>query len=268
MSIRLSKACKDLNVGMTTAVEFLAKKGHKIVVDPNLKLSDDLHLLLAKEFNKDMALKIESERLSQERLLKEKAPSVSIEGYNKPKPVEKPVETIHVTISDDQLPHFKSVGHIDLDTKDKHSEVKAEVKVQVPAVEKAVVEKAEIPAPAVEKPVEVKVPEVKTVAEPKVAEVVKEKVIEKAVEKIVEEKEVIKKEVPVEVVQQQKEEPKKEVEIPVVVPVTAPKVEEKTSTPEPVVVEHKEQKVIRKEHTIIQEPKVEIIKPVKKFFFR
>jgi len=29
MSIRLSKACKDLNVGMATAVEFLAKKGTK-----------------------------------------------------------------------------------------------------------------------------------------------------------------------------------------------------------------------------------------------
>ena len=59
MSIRLSKACKELNVGMTTAVEFFAKKGHKIVVDPNLKLTDDMHLLLAKEFNKDMDLKIE-----------------------------------------------------------------------------------------------------------------------------------------------------------------------------------------------------------------
>ena len=48
MSIRLSKACKDLNVGMTTAIEFLAKKGHKLSVDPNLKLSDDLHLLQQK----------------------------------------------------------------------------------------------------------------------------------------------------------------------------------------------------------------------------
>ena len=86
MSIRLSKAIKDLNIGMHTAVEFLAKKGHKLALDPNLKLDDDLHLLLAKEFNKDMALKIESERLSQERLLKEKAPTVDLEGYNQPKP--------------------------------------------------------------------------------------------------------------------------------------------------------------------------------------
>ncbi|MDD4968513.1 MAG: translation initiation factor IF-2 [Paludibacter sp.] len=249
MSIRLSKACKDLNVGMTTAVEFLAKKGHKIVVDPNLKLSDDLHLLLAKEFNKDMALKIESERLSQERLLKEKAPSVSIEGYNKPKPVEKQAETIHVTISEDQLPHFKSVGHIDLDSKDKHSEVKAEIKTPTHVAEKPVVEK-----PVAEKPIVEKVVETKAVI-----------VEEKVVEKVVEEKVIVVKEVPVEVVQQVKEEPKKEVEVPAAVPAPQPIVEEKVIVPEPVKVEIIEDKVIKKEHKAKQEPLPEAEKPVKKF---
>jgi translation initiation factor IF-2 len=134
MSIRLSKACKDLNVGMTTAVEFLAKKGHKIVVDPNLKLSDDLYLLLAKEFDKDMALKLESERLSQERHLKEKAATVAIEGYEKTKPVEKQTETIHITIPEDQLPHFKPVGHIDLNAKVKQPSAKPVEKPIIPPV--------------------------------------------------------------------------------------------------------------------------------------
>ena len=125
MSIRLSKACKDLNIGMSTAVEFLATKGHKITVDPNYKLEDDLHLLLVKGFDKDMALKIESERLSQERQHKDKGSSVSIEGFNnQAQSVEKPVETIQVTISEDQLPHFKSVGHIDLTPKAKKAEPK------------------------------------------------------------------------------------------------------------------------------------------------
>jgi translation initiation factor IF-2 len=155
MSIRLSKACKDLNVGMTTAVEFLAKKGHKIVVDPNLKLSDDLHLLLAKEFNKDMALKIESERLSQERLLKEKASVVAIEGYNQPKPVEKPAETIPVSIPEDKLPHFKSVGQIDLKPKENKDIPKVE-EVQKPIV----VTQKEIEKKDIVKPEELK-PEVK-----------------------------------------------------------------------------------------------------------
>ena len=275
MSIRLSKACKDLNVGMTTAVEFLAKKGHKIVVDPNLKLSDDLHLLLAKEFNKDMALKIESERLSQERLLKEKAPSVSIEGYNKPKPVEKPVETIHVTISEDQLPHFKSVGHIDLDAKDKHSEVKTPDKVS----EKPVVEKPVIVAPVIEKVIEEKVVEAKVVeakvVEAKVIEakivepkVVEEKAIaveEKVAEKVLEEKEIVKKEVPIEIIRQVIEEPKKEVEVQVVIQEPQSKVVEKDITSEPVIVELNEQKAIKKEHKVSHEQKEEQVKPVKKF---
>ena len=225
MSIRLSKACKDLNVGMTTAVEFLAKKGHKVVIDPNLKLSDDLHLLLAKEFNKDMALKIESERLSQERQQKEKAASVSIEGYNQPKPVEKPVETIHVTIPEEKLPHFKSVGHIDLDTKDKTPEAQPEVKVPVKEVEKPVV--------------------------------VEEKAVEEKVVIIKEEPKVVEAPIVVEV--------KKEAETPVSKPQPQEKVEEKLTPSEPLIEEPKEIKVVLKEKKEVEEPKVELIKPIKKF---
>ena len=164
MSIRLSKACKELNVGMTTAVEFFAKKGHKIVVDPNLKLSDDMHLLLAKEFNKDMALKIESERISQERHLKEKAGTVALDGYNTPKPVEKQPETIHVSISEDQLPHFKSVGHIDLESKEKQTERKAVEPTPKSVAEKTiVVEKTteEVKVEVIKEQPKVVVPEVK-----------------------------------------------------------------------------------------------------------
>ena len=113
MSIRLSKAIKDLNVGLSTAVETLAKKGHKIPEDVNYKITDDEYLMLAKEFNKDMALKLESERLSQERLSKEKKDTVSIEGYEQKKPESKDV--IKASSSIDLRPKFKEVGHIDLD---------------------------------------------------------------------------------------------------------------------------------------------------------
>ena len=190
MSIRLSKACKDLNVGMTTAVEFLAKKGHKIVVDPNLKLSDELHLLLAKEFDKDMAMKIDSERLSQERHFKEKGESVAIDGYHQPKNVEKPTETIQVKITEDQLPHFKSVGHIDLDKKIK----KAEPVVQA-ATPKIILEEqlpVEKSSPAkVEPKVVAKAEVVETVAVEKEIEVLKSE--EVFVTKVVEEVPVAKK---------------------------------------------------------------------------
>ncbi len=190
MSIRLSKACKDLNVGMTTAVEFLAKKGHKIVVDPNLKLSDELHLLLAKEFDKDMAMKIDSERLSQERHFKEKGESVAIDGYHQPKNVEKPTETIQVKITEDQLPHFKSVGHIDLDKKIK----KAEPVVQA-AAPKTILEEqlpVEKSSPAkVEPKVVAKAEVVETIAVEKEIEVLKSE--EVFVTKVVEEVPVAKK---------------------------------------------------------------------------
>ena len=237
MSIRLSKACKDLNVGMTTAVEFLAKKGHKIVVDPNLKLSDDLHLLLAKEFNKDMALKIESERLSQERQLKEKAATVSIEGYNQPKPAEKSAEAIHISIPEEQLPHFKSVGHIDLSAKGKHSETKPEVTEQTPVAANPIV--VEKPVVVEEKPVEktevIKPEEIKEVKEIKTIEV---PVVEKAEEIVTP---------PV-----AKAEPEVAVETKEAPVVT--QIEEK-----------EEPKVFIKEEIATSKPKIEPIKPVKKF---
>ncbi|MCQ2312170.1 MAG: translation initiation factor IF-2 [Paludibacteraceae bacterium] len=65
--MKLIKACKELNIGMSTAVEFCAKQGKQIATDPNTRIDDDLYLLLAKEFNKDMAIKLEAERQNQER---------------------------------------------------------------------------------------------------------------------------------------------------------------------------------------------------------
>ena len=187
MPIRLSKACKDLNVGMSTAVEFLSKKGHKIETDPNLKISDDLYLLLAKEFDKDMALKLESERLSQERQSKEKAEVVAIDGYLQPKAEEKKEpETIRVTISEEQRPQIKAVGHIDLDsdkkprTPEKAKPVEVEKKKSVAeevapvAAKKESVEKEEIPAPKQEKPVELPKEEVQQAEKEIIPEKIKE----------------------------------------------------------------------------------------------
>ena len=192
MSIRLSKACKDLNIGMSTAVEFLAKKGHKISQDPNFKLSDEEYLLLAKEFNKDMAIKLESERLSQERQSKEKAETIAIEGYQKKTP-EKKDEVIRATVSSDLRPHIKEVGHIDLEKSKaapkpavKEIPVKEEVKVvaEEPVVEKPILEKKEeVKTSEVKKPVEVeeskKVEEVKVEPKPVVEE---KKIVQKPVE--------------------------------------------------------------------------------------
>ena len=71
MAIKLIKACKELNIGMSTLTAFCEKHGHPIESDPNVRIDDDLYLLLAKEFNKDMATKIEADRLVAERQARE-----------------------------------------------------------------------------------------------------------------------------------------------------------------------------------------------------
>ena len=150
MSIRLGKTLKDLNIGLSTAVEFLAKKGQKIESSPNYKLTDDQHMLLLKEFNRDMAAKLEAEQLRQQHHTKDKSTGVvAIEGYEQPQTKEKPKteEVIRVTVSEEQKPHFKSIGHIDLDAvnkpvrpeKKEEKQPKPEKKVE-PKVEKPIVE--------------------------------------------------------------------------------------------------------------------------------
>ena len=103
MAIKLIKACKELNIGMSTAVEFCKKQGKDIATDPNTRIEDDLYLLLAKEFNKDMALKLEAERQAQERQERETLKSVAIDEPKKPEHI--PTEVAKP----------KVVGKIDLD---------------------------------------------------------------------------------------------------------------------------------------------------------
>ncbi len=56
-SIRLGKAATEFNVGVTTIVDFLHKKGFKIDSNPNTKLSPEMHSLLLKEYQPDKAAK-------------------------------------------------------------------------------------------------------------------------------------------------------------------------------------------------------------------
>ena len=71
MAIKLIKACKELNIGMATLTAWCEKNGHSIESDPNVRIDDDLYLLLAKEFNKDQAMKIEAERQAAARAARE-----------------------------------------------------------------------------------------------------------------------------------------------------------------------------------------------------
>ncbi len=58
---RLNQIAKEVNVGIHTLVEFLAKKGHEVSPDPNNKISGELYGLLLKQFLPDKYVKEEVE---------------------------------------------------------------------------------------------------------------------------------------------------------------------------------------------------------------
>ena len=60
---RLSKAAREFNVGISTIVDFLHKKGFDLDPNPNTKLPHDAYILLVKEYSTDISVKKESEKL-------------------------------------------------------------------------------------------------------------------------------------------------------------------------------------------------------------
>ena len=129
MTIRLNKVTRDLNVGITTVVEFLQKKGHVIEASPNAKITEEQYAILVKEFSTDKNLKKESEKFIQERQNKERnKASISIEGYEQPKKEE----VIKTVVPEEARPKFKPVGKIDLDSLNKKP---APAKKEVPVEE-------------------------------------------------------------------------------------------------------------------------------------
>ena len=74
MAIKLIKACKELNIGMSTAAEWCQMNGYFVDIDPNFRLDDELYLQLAKQFNHDMAIKIMADQQAYE-CAKNEAPS-------------------------------------------------------------------------------------------------------------------------------------------------------------------------------------------------
>ncbi|MHC1703737.1 MAG: translation initiation factor IF-2 [Tenuifilaceae bacterium] len=95
-SLRLSKLAREFNVGISTIVDFLHKKGHKITSDPNSKVDAELYNLLAKEYGAEINLKMESQKVSLKGL-RDKKETVSIEDVEK-----EAVDDIDVPEADDE----------------------------------------------------------------------------------------------------------------------------------------------------------------------
>src|SRR5690606_6370302 len=87
--IRLGKAAGELNVGMSTLVEYLASKGQEIDASPNTKLSPEQYDLLRTEFAADQNLKEQAKSTTIER---EKRETISLRD-DKKEVESKPVES-------------------------------------------------------------------------------------------------------------------------------------------------------------------------------
>lgn len=86
--IRLGKAAGELNVGLSTLVEFLDSKGIKLDVSPNTKLEGEHYDLLRQEFAADQDLKEKSKLTTVRR---EKRETVSLKDSHAPEREETPV---------------------------------------------------------------------------------------------------------------------------------------------------------------------------------
>ncbi|MBI9062708.1 MAG: translation initiation factor IF-2 [Marinilabiliaceae bacterium] len=151
---RLSKVAREFNVGISTIVDFLHKKGFDVESSPNTKVTEDMYSVLEKEYKKDSdEKKKSSDKLAQ---LKEKSrkESISIDDIRSEEApeVEQPEER-EIPAAPKEIPVEKEpkvVGKIDLEAlKPKKKEAPKKVEKPAPVVEKEEVKP--VPAKAVEK---------------------------------------------------------------------------------------------------------------------
>ena len=103
---RLSKAAREFNVGISTIVEFLGKKGHEIDTNPNSKLDPDLYELLQEEYSTDLNVKKESEKLTLKNL-RERQESLTLDDIPETAEQEETEELIitdHTTGTANKVP--------------------------------------------------------------------------------------------------------------------------------------------------------------------
>lgn len=76
--ITLLKAAKELNIGIGTAVEFLAKSGYEVEPKPATKLDSDTYDVLLREFQGDKIVKEEANQIIIGKIRREESPNETI----------------------------------------------------------------------------------------------------------------------------------------------------------------------------------------------
>ena len=111
MAIRLSKAIKELNIGLQTAVEFLTKKYDlgDVKIDQNFKLNDDHYDSLVEEFKSDKEVRTQAEKIFPKKPKEKKRPEESHKAE---------------ALLEQNRPQYKPVGKINLDELNKRPAAK------------------------------------------------------------------------------------------------------------------------------------------------
>ena len=125
---RLSKVARELNVGISTIVEFLGSQGKEVSANPNTKIDEELYMLLLEEFHKE---KFEKEKADKVNIDKPERTVITISKEEQAKSEEK-VDKIEAKA--DKLSGLSVVGKIDLDTKPVQKEPDSEKEVKEPEV--------------------------------------------------------------------------------------------------------------------------------------
>lgn len=159
---RLSKAAHEFNVGISTIVEFLNKKGFDLDPNPNTKLPHEAYILLVKEYSTDISVKKESEKLILKDLHRKKE-SVSINDFSEKIEAEESEKDEEILVKDSSGVK-KSV---DIKTEIKKPDIKLVGKIDLEKTLKPKIEKEILPEKIIEKE-PVKIP-----AEPEKTEKVK-----------------------------------------------------------------------------------------------
>ena len=135
---RLSKVARELNVGISTIVEFLSSQNKEVSSNPNTKIGEELYMLLLQEFQKE---KFEKEKADNVVIEQTERKVISINKEEPKKNVEK------IIAKADKLSGPSVLGKIDLTPKEKAVEpvkdVPAEKVVSDEKVEESTANKEE-----------------------------------------------------------------------------------------------------------------------------
>ena len=175
--VRLTKAATELNVGLSTIVDFLEKKGIDIEAKPNSKIDGDVYQILLDEFATSKQIKEKSKKTGLPR--RENRVTVSLHDSKEEQKSQKKEESEETTLLVDTQDAADEVvkseaegenikltvkGKIDLDKFKKSKSDKTEDKQPAPEKEKPAEESKAEPVKAEEKPAP---KEVEKPAEPK-----------------------------------------------------------------------------------------------------